>query len=260
MLSELLQAVGLNKYEAEAYAALLRHGPLTGYELGKRSAVPLSRSYEVLERLAGKGLALVQPGDPPRYIAEAPEQLLARLRSESSTRLDALGQALAELAQPRRHDGFWVARGRGPIVAQARALIDGATRSIAVSLDPAHAQELDGPLARARGAGRRVERARAAGAPGSSEAIALLVDGREALVGTLAPADGCQAVRSANPAFVAAIGRSFAPTPLAMPVLGGQGTEQAGEARPLSWLDWEDHKQRSLLAPRPDDRGAGSAI
>src|SRR5688572_23658987 len=102
MVSELLQAVGLNKYEAEAYAAMLRHGPLTGYELGKRSEVPLSRSYEVLERLVGKGLALVQPGDPPRYAAEAPEQLLARLRSDSSARLDALAQALAELAQPRR--------------------------------------------------------------------------------------------------------------------------------------------------------------
>ena len=52
---DLLQRVGLNKYEAEAYAALLRYGPLTGYELGKRSEVPLSRSYEILERLVAKG-------------------------------------------------------------------------------------------------------------------------------------------------------------------------------------------------------------
>jgi sugar-specific transcriptional regulator TrmB len=260
MVSELLQAVGLNKYEAEAYAALLRHGPLTGYELGKRSEVPLSRSYEVLERLAGKGLALLQPGDPPRYAAEAPEQLLGRLRIESSTRLDALAEALAELAQPRRRDGFWVARGRGPIIAQARSLIEGAARSIAISIDPAHAQELEGPLAQARASGRRVEPARATAAPGSSEVIALLVDEREALVGTLAPADSCQAVQSANPGLVAAIGRLFTPTRLTMPLLGGRGMEQAGEARPLSWLDWEDHKQRRLLTARPDDRGAGSAI
>jgi hypothetical protein len=256
MVSELLQAVGLNKYEAEAYAALLRHGPLTGYELGKRSEVPLSRSYEVLERLAGKGLALVQPGDPPRYAAEAPAQLLARLRSESSARLDALAEALAELSQPRRREGFWVARGRGPIIAQARTLIEGAARSIAISADLARAPELDGPLAQARAAGRRVER----GAPAAGEMIVLLVDEREALVGTLAPADGCQAVQSANPALVAAIARSFAPIPRVMPILGGQGVAQAGEARPLGWLDWEDHKQRRLLGARPDGRGAGSAI
>ena len=42
---------------------------MTGYELGKHSAVPLSRSYEVLERLNQKGLALVQPGNVPRYAA-----------------------------------------------------------------------------------------------------------------------------------------------------------------------------------------------
>jgi len=31
---DLLQQIGLNKYEAEAYYALLTHGPLTGYEVG----------------------------------------------------------------------------------------------------------------------------------------------------------------------------------------------------------------------------------
>ena len=41
MAVDLLQRVGLNKYEAEAYLALLADGPLTGYELGKRSAAHL---------------------------------------------------------------------------------------------------------------------------------------------------------------------------------------------------------------------------
>ncbi len=30
---DLLQQIGLNKYEAEAYYALLTHGALTGYEV-----------------------------------------------------------------------------------------------------------------------------------------------------------------------------------------------------------------------------------
>src|SRR5919205_2028704 len=99
MVIDLLQQVGLNKYEAEAYAALLQHGPLTGYELGKRSGVPLSRSYEILERLAAKGLALTQPGDPPRYAAEAPEQFVDRTRTATTATLDALAGALAELGR-----------------------------------------------------------------------------------------------------------------------------------------------------------------
>ena len=82
---EQLQQVGLNKYEAEAYYTLLAEGPLTGYELGKRSQVPLSRSYEILERLTQKGLALVQPGDPPRYSAEDPGRFLEPVRAARET-------------------------------------------------------------------------------------------------------------------------------------------------------------------------------
>src|SRR6266702_3429062 len=96
---ELLQQIGLNKYEAEAYYTLLAEGPLTGYELGKRSQVPLSRSYEILERLTQKGLAQVQPGDPPRYTAEPPGQFLGQVRSTMSATLDALSAALVGLSR-----------------------------------------------------------------------------------------------------------------------------------------------------------------
>src|SRR5919106_2386987 len=95
MAVDLLQRVGLNKYEAEAYLALLADGPLTGYELGKRSAVPLAKSYETLERLTRRGLALVQPGDPPRYVAERPERFVAQTRAEQASVLMALASTLA---------------------------------------------------------------------------------------------------------------------------------------------------------------------
>jgi len=52
-------------------------GPLTGYELGKRSPVPLSPSYETLERLTRRGFALVEPGEPLRYAAAPLAQLAA---------------------------------------------------------------------------------------------------------------------------------------------------------------------------------------
>src|SRR5213082_711391 len=112
---ELLQQIGLNKYEAEAYYTLLAEGPLTGYELGKRSQVPLSRSYEILERLSQKGLVLVQPGDPPRYAAQEARLFLGALRATQSATLDALAEALAGLPRSRSGDEFWVLRGRRAI-------------------------------------------------------------------------------------------------------------------------------------------------
>src|SRR5262245_47712127 len=156
MVVELLQRVGLNKYEAEAYAALLQHGPLTGYELGKRSAVPLSRSYEILERLTAKGLALVQPGDPPRYIAQAPEQFLERTRATAAATLDALARELAELGPSSLPEGFWVIRGQEHILAHVKTSIAQARRSLAVSCPPTHSAALAEALAQVRERGCRV--------------------------------------------------------------------------------------------------------
>ena len=76
MAVDLLQRVGLNKYEAEAYLALLTDGPLTGYEFGKRSSVPLSKSYETLEQAyhpgtgagPGPGRSAALPGRAARAL------------------------------------------------------------------------------------------------------------------------------------------------------------------------------------------------
>src|SRR5690348_18251080 len=131
---ELLQQIGLNKYEAEAYYTLLAEGPLTGYELGKRSQVPLSRSYEILERLTQKGMALVQQSDPPRYLAENPDQFLGQVRATMTERLDTLASALATLAQSNRAGEFWVLRGREAILNRVRTMIAGAQRTVDLSL------------------------------------------------------------------------------------------------------------------------------
>src|SRR5947208_5969493 len=104
---DLLQQIGLNKYEAEAYYALLTHGPLTGYEVGKYSQVPGSRSYEILERLLKKGLALVQPGDPPRYCAQDPQAVFERFRLTMETTLTTLATSLASLAPVDQMGEFW---------------------------------------------------------------------------------------------------------------------------------------------------------
>jgi hypothetical protein len=82
--------LGVNEYEGRAYLGLLERGPMTAYELGRHTGVPLSRCYEVARALVRKGLALVQPGDAPRYRAADPAEVLARRRAERASELDAL--------------------------------------------------------------------------------------------------------------------------------------------------------------------------
>ncbi|HEU5100267.1 MAG TPA: helix-turn-helix domain-containing protein [Roseiflexaceae bacterium] len=254
MVVELLQQVGLNKYEAEAYAALLQHGPLTGYELGKRSGVPLSRSYEILERLTVKGLALVQPGDPPRYIGEEPQQFLERTRSANNATLDALAGALAELGPPAVPEGFWVVRGREHILAHANACIARAERTLALQVGSAQRGALAEAIAQARARGCRIAQPTADAL--AKAAILLLVDEREALVGSLAPADRAQVVVSTNPGFVAILSGSLAPQRAPSPSQGLASSSAARETPGLAWLDWEQSKQRRLLDPPRENRTA----
>lgn len=253
MVIDLLQQVGFNKYEAEAYAALLQHGPLTGYELGKRSGVPLSRSYEILERLTTKGLALVQPGDPPRYAAEAPERFLGRTRSATLATLEALARALADLTQPHIPSGFWVVRGREPILAHACTLIEAAKHTVAIGLPSPHA-EIQRALGAARTRGCRIVSPPNDASAERVETIQLVVDDREGVVGTLTPVDACQAVASANPAFVAVLRRFFVPQLVVTPMPSLEPAVRDGDARPLDWLDWEERKQRRLLNVQPEHR------
>ncbi len=254
---EQLQQVGLNKYEAEAYYTLLAEGPLTGYELGKRSQVPLSRSYEVLERLTQKGLALVQPGDPPRYMAEDPDRFLGQVRLSMTKTLDSLASSLATLARPQSEGDFWVLRGRQHILGRARAMAAEAQRTISLYLSPGYDAELAAALALAREKGCQITRAPATAlSHADPDVVLLLIDDREALAGTLTPADRCQSVVSANRALITALSRYFGqqlPVEEPTPVTSTVTTRQSDQ---LDWVAWEDRKQRRLWSPGTDNRVA----
>ena len=43
-----LQKLGFSQYECKAYIGLLKHSPVTGYEVSKQTGVPRSMIYEVL--------------------------------------------------------------------------------------------------------------------------------------------------------------------------------------------------------------------
>ena len=253
---DLLQQVGLSKYEAEAYAGLLRYGPLTGYELGKRSEVPLSRSYEILERLAAKGLALVQPGEPPRYTAKPPEQFLDRTRAATSATLDALAQALADAGPSAIPEGFWVVRGQEHILAHTNTCIARAQRTLALRIAAGQSASVAEALAQARARGCRILPPPADVRDTDAAELLLLIDDREALVGTLTPADRAQAVVSANRAFVAALARSLEPRRLVALAHSAEPATAGREPQPLSWLDWEQRKQRRLIDVQPENRVA----
>ncbi|HEY4384197.1 MAG TPA: helix-turn-helix domain-containing protein [Ktedonobacteraceae bacterium] len=238
---ELLQQIGLNKYEAEAYYTLLTRGALTGYEVGKYSQVPGSRSYEILERLLEKGLAFVQPGDPPRYAAQNPQNVFARFRSSMETTLNTLATSLASLAQADTMGEFWIVRGQQNILAQMKTMLTDVQTSLDLVL-PTH-YDISEQLAEARARGARIFHASTE--TRDNRILLLMRDGRDSLVGTLTPADSCQAVLSSNLALLDALHGYF---------LHQQSTQRAVTEistgfpgiHDVTWMDWEARKQRHL--------------
>ncbi len=68
-----LELLGLNKYEALAYEALVRLGKTVASEISRESNVPYGRIYDTLNSLASKGLVTVIPEKTKKFAASSPE-------------------------------------------------------------------------------------------------------------------------------------------------------------------------------------------
>ncbi len=134
-----LRALGLNLYESRAYLALLRGGRLTAKGVGQSAIIPQSRTYDVLQSLTRKGLAVATAGSPSSYIPVPPKEVLkqryeserrrtqevaVRVQEEAQAKLESIHDAYESLTKefPGRpnealpvQDRVWVIQGRDNI-------------------------------------------------------------------------------------------------------------------------------------------------
>lgn len=211
-----LERLGISTYEARAYLALLKSGPVTGYQLSRASGVPRSRIYETLEKLAARGMVVTRHERPQLYAAVDYDQVLARRAEEMK---EALARARVCCAGISRRgddeDGVWNITGRANILAKARAMVDSAQKSIAVVGVAADLVELEAAMGQAARRDCRVrmvvcgsfqprfgETFQHSFGEGRCDDLALVVDSTEALVGVTQPAESAPAAWSRAPGFV----------------------------------------------------------
>ncbi len=243
--TEQLQQIGLNKYEAEAYYTLLKHGPLTGYEVGKHSQVPLSRSYDVLERLVDKGLVSVQPGEPSRYNAQDPQQFLGQVRSTMEETLSALTVTLTTLSYSHETDEFWVIRGRQNIIERSQEIIARAHDRLELSIPASCEAVVAEGISQARQRGVSIVQS-TDHTTLTTENIMVMSDGHQALLGVLMPAQLCQAIVSSNAALIAVLQGYFEPMQRT-PSISTNTTIAETDRPDVEWMDWETRKHARLL-------------
>lgn len=85
-----LVRLGLTRYEAHTYVALIRRDGSTPTEVAKVAGVPRPRIYDVMDSLAAKALAFERPGRTGKFVAAAPADAVTRLMDLHSARLQML--------------------------------------------------------------------------------------------------------------------------------------------------------------------------
>ena len=143
-----LQKLGLSGYEAKVYTALISaDGPLTGYEVAKKSGVPRSTVYEVLGNLAAKGIVFgtKNNGGNAGYMPLPPRVLLARLRRDFEESVRSLSGSLPELRLPVQASLSHHLTGHAVVHDRALDMIDAAKLELYMSVWP---ENLDSMRAR----------------------------------------------------------------------------------------------------------------
>ncbi len=96
-MQDMLESMGLTRYEARALADLVRHGMRTGPALSRDAEIPFGRVYDTLNSLVDRGLVHVEPGRPKQFKAVPSKTIPGRLLAASERRMQA------ELGSMERH-------------------------------------------------------------------------------------------------------------------------------------------------------------
>ncbi len=136
---EHLIRLGLNVNEAKALDALVALGPSGASDVHRQAGIPRNKAYEVLERLASKGLVEVQNGHPILYRAVGAKTIIESLTesygSEAKAALVALErqEELSEVGNEKQDDGTasaWMVKGETGIRRRLAELIYSANSDI----------------------------------------------------------------------------------------------------------------------------------
>ena len=85
-----LKELGFTEYEGTPYIAILSYPVKTGYELAKLSGLPASKIYMTLQKLLTKNVISLISGDPQKYIAHNPKEVIGRYKNSYQVLFDEL--------------------------------------------------------------------------------------------------------------------------------------------------------------------------
>ena len=153
---EALNSMGLTIYEAKAYLALLQKHPSRGHGISRRSGVPGPKIYETLNRMMQKGLVAVLDTDPQMYSPLPYHEFLTRKKNEFKITEQILTANLGKISIPPADITVWQLTDHDILIGKSRELIDGARKTVLMSLWQPQGTLLEKSLAAAQQRGVKI--------------------------------------------------------------------------------------------------------
>ncbi len=137
-VKEHLKSLGLTKYEALVYIALLRVESASATEIHEISGVPRASVYPVLDKLMKKGLVSVSNTTPKRFDAAPPDEGVEHLLRQIERDAGAAKEELIAIYRSREdHEGkkqemIWTLSGRENIENRISDMFSNAASSVII--------------------------------------------------------------------------------------------------------------------------------
>jgi HTH-type transcriptional regulator, sugar sensing transcriptional regulator len=147
-----MEDLGLTSYEIRVYTSLLDSGAMTASDISKKSGVPYSKIYEVLNTLEEKGWLESDSSRPQKFYPKSPSTALEVTRARYDNRFrESQGTIVNELMPLYTKSGIkerpeiWVATGIMNIASKVNEIIQGSQQELLVAL-PHAAESVARPL------------------------------------------------------------------------------------------------------------------
>lgn len=136
-----MESLGLTSYEIKVYLSLLETGSMTASDISKKSGVPYSKIYEVLNSLQDNGCLESDSSRPQKFFPKSPGTAIEamKMRIESSIR-DSKNMIMGELMPIYEKSGLrekpeiWVVMGVYNIAAKIGEIIQTCQHELLIAL------------------------------------------------------------------------------------------------------------------------------
>lgn len=132
-IAKKMMDLGFTQYEARVYVCLLQNNPATGYEISKKSGVPRSAIYDVMQRLETYGAVSAISDKPKKFAPLPPDQFVELLQNQFKNKVEKFHDSISHLQEGMETEYLWSIHGYTNMILKAKELINTATEEIYLS-------------------------------------------------------------------------------------------------------------------------------